>query len=35
VRTSSLKPDARPATVFIDVEEVTPANFAAESPNPN
>jgi parallel beta-helix repeat protein len=31
VRTSLLKPDARPATVFIDVEEVTPANFSAES----
>ena len=31
VRTSLLKPDARPATVFVDVEDVTPANFAAES----
>jgi polygalacturonase len=28
-----LKPDARPATVFIDVENVTPPNFAAESAN--
>lgn len=34
VRTSLLKPDARPATVFIDVEEITPANFAVESSNP-
>jgi len=31
VRTSLLKPYARPATVFIDVEGVTPAAFAAES----
>ena len=31
VRTSLLKPDARPATVFIDAEDVTPANFATES----
>ena len=30
VRTSLLKPDARPATVFVDVENVTPPNFAAE-----
>ena len=29
VRTSLLKPDARPATIFIDVEDVTPADFAA------
>jgi len=29
VRTTLLKPDARPATVFIDVEDVTPADFAA------
>jgi polygalacturonase len=28
VRTSLLKADARPATAFIDVEDVTPANFA-------
>jgi polygalacturonase len=28
VQTSLLKPDARPATVFIDVEDVTPADFA-------
>jgi len=34
VRTSLLKEDARPATVFIDVEDVTPADFAAESSNP-
>lgn len=33
VRTSLSKPDARPATVFIDVEDVTPANFAAEPSN--
>src|SRR5438067_3016533 len=31
VKTSLLKPDARPATVFVDVEDVTPANFATES----
>lgn len=31
VRISLLKPGARPATVFIDVEGVTPADFAAES----
>lgn len=34
VRTSLVKPDARPATVFIDVEDVMPANFATESSNP-
>lgn len=34
VRTSVLKPDARPATVFVDVEDITPANFATETPNP-
>jgi parallel beta-helix repeat protein len=28
VRTALLKPDARPATVFIDVEDVTPPDFA-------
>ncbi|MEO5716385.1 MAG: glycosyl hydrolase family 28 protein [Luteolibacter sp.] len=28
VRTTLLKPDARPATVLIDVEDVTPADFA-------
>jgi hypothetical protein len=28
------KSDARPATVFVDVEGVTPANFATESLNP-
>ena len=31
VRTSVLKPDARPATVFIDVNDVTPINFDAEA----
>lgn len=31
VQTTLLKPDARPATVFIDVADVTPAGFAAES----
>lgn len=31
MRISLLKPDARPATVFIDVEDITPANFATES----
>jgi len=30
VRTSLRKPDARPATILIDVEDVSPANFAAE-----
>jgi polygalacturonase len=30
VRTTPLKPDARPATVFIDVEDVTPADFGKE-----
>jgi hypothetical protein len=34
VRTTLRKPDARPATVFIDVEEMTPANFAPESSHP-
>ena len=34
VRTTLLKPDARPATVFIDVADVTPASFAAESEKP-
>jgi hypothetical protein len=34
VRISLLKADARPATVFIDVEDVTPANFAAQLSNP-
>ena len=32
VRTSLLKPDARPATVLVDVDDVTPAGFAAPSP---
>lgn len=31
VRMSSLKADARPATMFVDVEDVTPPNFATES----
>ena len=31
IQMTALKPDARPATVFIDVQDVTPANFAAES----
>ena len=34
VQTTLLKPDARPATVFIDVADVTPAGFAAESEVP-
>jgi len=29
VRTSLLKPDSRPPTVLVDVEDVTPANFAS------
>lgn len=33
VQTTLLKPDARPTTVFIDVQDVTPANFTAESSN--
>lgn len=31
IRITTLKPDARPDKVFIDVEDVTPAGFAAES----
>jgi hypothetical protein len=31
VRMNLLKPDARPATVFVDVEDVTPADFGSES----
>lgn len=31
VKTTLRHPDARPATVFVDVEDVTPANFATES----
>ena len=31
VRMSLLKPDARPATVLIDAEDVSPASFATES----
>jgi len=31
VRLNPLKPDARPATVFVDVNDVSPANFSAES----
>jgi polygalacturonase len=34
VQTTLLKPDARPATVFIDVQDVSPANFATASSNP-
>jgi polygalacturonase len=33
VRTSLIKPDARPATVLIDVEDVKPANFSTETSN--
>jgi polygalacturonase len=33
VRTTPLKPDARPATVWIDVEDLTPATSAPESSN--
>ncbi len=33
VQTHLLKPDARPATVFIDVGDATPANFATPSSN--
>lgn len=31
VRMNLLKPDARPATVFIDVQDLTPADFGGES----
>lgn len=31
VRMSLLKPDARPATIFIDVENIEPKNFAAKT----
>ena len=34
VRIELHKSDARPATVFVDVEDVTPPNFASESSNP-
>jgi polygalacturonase len=34
VRMTLLKPDARPATVFIDVKNVTPADFAAGPSDP-
>jgi hypothetical protein len=34
VRASALKPDARPAAVFVDTEDVTPADFAAQSSKP-
>jgi polygalacturonase len=34
IRMSLAKPDARPATVFLDVEDVTPPNFAIEPGNP-
>lgn len=33
VRVHSLTPDARPATVFVDAENVTPADFASQSAN--
>ena len=33
VRMSLVKPDGRPAVVFIDVEDVTPAGFGSESSN--
>ncbi len=33
VRMNLLKPDARPATVFIDTAEVTPGDFGKESPS--
>jgi len=34
-RPNLLKLDAHPATVFLDVEDVTPAHFAAESSAPH
>jgi polygalacturonase len=34
VRTSLLTPDARPATVLVDAENVTPADFSRASNNP-
>jgi polygalacturonase len=34
VRTTVKAPDARPATIFVDVEGVTPADFASNPPNP-
>ena len=34
VRTTLVKPDARPATVFIDAQDVTPADFAGGSSKP-
>jgi hypothetical protein len=33
VRSTLLKPDARPATVFVDVEGIMPANFVTDSSN--
>jgi parallel beta-helix repeat protein len=33
IRMNPLKPDARPATVFIDVRDVMPSNFATQLPN--
>jgi polygalacturonase len=33
VRTTLLKPDARPAKVFIDVQNMTPSDFSPESPD--
>jgi polygalacturonase len=32
VQVSPLKPDARPATVFIDVEDISPPDFVTQSP---
>ena len=35
IQMTTLNPDARPATVFIDVEEVTPPGFASEPAGSN
>jgi len=34
IKTSLLKPDARPATVLVDVSDVTPADFATATSSP-
>jgi len=34
IKTSLLKPDARPATVLVDVSDVTPADFATATNSP-
>ncbi len=34
IRANLLKPDVRPASVFIDVEDITPTNFAIEASPP-